>query len=259
VRRRRICIYIIEAIVKVISLNIKGLNAAFRRGAFEWLNNQDADAICLQELSCRTVSASFYTWVRNAGYYAEVIPRSVGREGGGVAILSKSRLSNVVGREHPTLGPRGQYISATTETGVRIASVYLRYRKTEDEVEDFQRCFDELKASQPAIICGDFNIINDLARDSHLRYADTWPGYRRFEREWFARLLTKWIDVVPRGDAPNYTWWSSAAHFDRNHGTRVDYQLASNDLSLRVKRTSPFIVRSVRVSDHAPICVEYQT
>lgn len=243
--------------MKVVSLNVKGLNAAIGRGLFSWLSRQDADILCLQELSCRIVPALFQKWTADSGYHAAILPRSKGREGGGVAILSKTPLVDVSGFDHPTLGPRGQYIVATTQQGIRVASVYVRYRKTEEEITSLQECFNDLRNSKHAIICGDFNIINDLDKDSHLRYDETLPGYRPFERVWFRQLLDEWTDVIPRFTEPLYTWWFSAMHFERNHGTRVDYQLASRSLAVRVKGNSPFIVRDARISDHAPILVDY--
>ena len=35
--------------MKVISLNMNGIRAAARKGCFEWLAEQDADFVCVQE------------------------------------------------------------------------------------------------------------------------------------------------------------------------------------------------------------------
>ncbi len=40
-RRRRL--------FRVISLNANGIRAAARKGFFEWLRDQDADVVCIQE------------------------------------------------------------------------------------------------------------------------------------------------------------------------------------------------------------------
>ena len=34
---------------RVISLNANGIRAAARKGFFEWMANQDADVVCIQE------------------------------------------------------------------------------------------------------------------------------------------------------------------------------------------------------------------
>ena len=35
--------------LKVTTLNINGIRAASRKGFFEWMQNHDADILCLQE------------------------------------------------------------------------------------------------------------------------------------------------------------------------------------------------------------------
>ena len=40
--------------MKVISVNVNGIRAAQKKGFFDWLKNQRADVVCLQEIKAQS-------------------------------------------------------------------------------------------------------------------------------------------------------------------------------------------------------------
>src|SRR5699024_9675009 len=89
-------------------------------------------------------------------------------------------------------------------------------------------------------------------------------GFLPEERDWFDRQLSPrtLVDVVrslnPDTDGP-YSWWSWAGEsFAKDVGWRIDYHLASPGLaSTAVRAEVDREVNGVRLSDHAPVVVDY--
>ena len=86
------------------------------------------------------------------------------------------------------------------------------------------------------------------------------------EREWFAAIVSPrtLVDVIrglhPDVDGP-YSWWSwRGKAFDSDAGWRIDYQLATPQLarSAVVGGTDKDASYDTRISDHAPVVVDYQ-
>jgi len=67
-----------------------------------------------------------------------------------------------------------------------------------------------------------------------------------------------WVDGfrVVNQEPKQFSWWSNFQNaFDRNNGWRIDYQLVTPDIGLRVRSAS--IYRDARFSDHAPVILDY--
>ena len=105
-----------------------------------------------------------------------------------------------------------------------------------------------------------------LERDlKNWRSSRAMEGFLPDEREWFGTLLgpRTLIDVVrslhPDAQGP-YSWWSwLAGRFGADVGWRIDYQLASPGLARAAVAggTDREAHSSVRLSDHAPVVVDY--
>ena len=53
-----------------------------------------------------------------------------------------------------------------------------------------------------------------------------------------------------------YTWWSNRGRaWDNNTGWRIDYQIATPGIAATAQRCH--IYKDVRISDHAPLTIEY--
>lgn len=54
-----------------------------------------------------------------------------------------------------------------------------------------------------------------------------------------------------------YTWWSNRGRaWENNVGWRIDYQVVSPDLA--AKLTAASVYKETRLSDHAPLIIDYQ-
>ena len=80
----------------VVTANVNGIRAAFRRGGMDWLAARGADVICLQEVRA---SADQVAEVLGAAGFGEWdLALATGARGGhaGVALLSRAPMSDVL-------------------------------------------------------------------------------------------------------------------------------------------------------------------
>ena len=57
--------------MRIISVNLNGIRSAASKGFYEWLAQQDADIVCLQELKCqaRDMTGQMLMPKRYHGYF----------------------------------------------------------------------------------------------------------------------------------------------------------------------------------------------
>ena len=114
------------------------------------------------------------------------------------------------------------------------------------------------------LLMGDLNVAHTRLDVASWRRSQTSEGFLPEEREWIAAQLSPrtLVDVVrelhPGVEGP-YSWWSwLGSTFERDAGWRIDYHLATPRLARSV--TSAVVDRDhrgVRLSDHAPVVVDY--
>ena len=128
-------------------------------------------------------------------------------------------------------------------------------------LDKFQTYIDELKQTIPnLVLCGDYNICHQ-AIDIHnpTRNKKT-SGFLPEEREWMTDFLSSgFVDPFRHlnKDPHNYSWWSYRARArEKNLGWRIDYQIISESLLSKLKRSQ--ILSSAIHSDHCPVLLELE-
>lgn len=247
--------------MKLVSWNVNGLRSILGKGFPSYLQQSDADIVCLQEIKARPdqVDHPF------EGYHMFWNPAT--RPGySGTAILSRKKpLSVTNGIGHAAHDNEGRVITAEYKDCF-IVNVYtpnsqreltrLDYR-TREWTPAFVEFLTDLEKRKPVVFCGDMNVAHreiDLARPkANIRNA----GFTIEEREAFDRVLDAgFLDSFrlfePGGG--HYTWWSyQGTARQRNIGWRIDYVCVSH--ALRTALASAFIEPGVEGSDHCPVGV----
>jgi exodeoxyribonuclease-3 len=270
--------------MKLVTFNVNGLRAADRRGFREWLEKADPDVVALQEVRA---APELVPEAAIAGWEFAYDPGQLaGRNG--VALLSKAAPRDVrVGLAGDTeFAHEGRYIEADLPLGgqlVTVASLYLPKGAVEaDSDKDAAKYHRKLRFCEvlsghvvgaleraartavPYVLVGDFNIARtpqDLYNNHSKKPLD---GFQPEERDWLTSALgLGLVDVVrslhPDAQGP-YSWWSwRGQSWTRDYGWRIDYQLATPDLAgLAVTGgTDRPESYEARISDHAPVVVEY--
>lgn len=253
--------------MKIATWNVNSIRARQER-LLAWLKTAAPDVLCLQELKC--VEEKFpLLELQAAGYHAACFGQKTYN---GVAILSKTPLSDVVrGIPDEVEDPQSRVIAATVQ-GVRVFSVYAPNGQAVDSLAyqykltwygRLRRYLDGLTEKERVVVCGDFNVAPE-AIDVH--DPKLWEGQTLFslpERAALKELLGFGLGDTFRkhhSEGEKFSWWDyRMLGFPKNKGLRIDHVLAST--ALFEKCTAAEIDREARkgdgASDHAPVWAEF--
>jgi len=253
--------------VKVISFNVNGIRAAARKGFFDWLAEQDADVVCIQELKAQTEQLEDPVF-HPAGYHVYYVAAQ--RKGySGVALYSRYKPDTVITKMGcEEFDNEGRYVELRYGK-LSIASLYapsgssndLRQASKERFMDYFPGFLKKLhNEGRECLICGDYNIAHRNIDIKNWRANQKNSGFLPHERAWLDRLFGEWgfCDAFRdlRPDTEQYTWWSNRGRARENNvGWRIDYQVATPALSMTARQAS--VYRESWFSDHAPLAMSY--
>jgi len=254
--------------MRIISANLNGIRAAHRKGFFDWLPQQDADVICIQETKAQ-IDQLVDEIAAPAGYRAWF--HAAEKKGySGVAIYSRAQPDQVVmGLGWEDFDREGRYLQVDFGT-LSIISLYLPSGSSSDLRQAAK--FDFLERFMPVlrgmrqdgrdyIICGDWNIAHKPIDLKNWRPNQKNSGFLPEERAWMDTLFDEvgFVDAfrVVDQEPDQYTWWSNRGQaWAKNVGWRIDYQVITPALAERVMAAS--IYKDERFSDHAPLVMDYR-
>lgn len=253
--------------MRIITINLNGIRSAARKGFFAWLQSQNADVICMQELRAQASDMQSLE-VNLDGYHANF--HYAEKKGySGVGIYSRKQPDQIVtGLGWETADQEGRYV-AIQLGNVWVASLYLPsgtsgdHRQTikYDFLDKYAAYLQSLaKHNHEYIICGDWNIAHKNIDLKNWKSNQKNSGFLPAERAWMDTLFGDmgFIDAFREvnQDPEQYTWWSNRGQsWTKNVGWRIDYQIITPGLKPTVK--SAMIYKEQRFSDHAPLIMEY--
>ncbi len=250
--------------LKIATFNINGIRAR-RTNLLEWLEREQPDVVCLQELKAQ--DADFPIDDIHAAGYGAIWQGQ--KSWNGVAILSKGDDPLEIRRGLPgdPDDTHSRYLEAAAH-GVIVACLYLPNGnpqpgpKFEYKLAWFERFIEHaaglLSSGHPVVLAGDYNVI---PTDGDIYNPRSWKKDALLQpesRECFERLLAQgWTDAL-RAKYPDeriYTFWDYfRQHLQKNSGLRIDHLLLSAGLAPRLVDAG--VDRWVRdqehASDHAP-------
>lgn len=250
--------------MQVVSFNVNGVRAISKKSFLEDMKALSPDVVCLQETKA-TVDQVKETIGDLNGYH--VYANEADKKGySGTALMSKVEPISVsydMGiAEHDTEGR----VIAAEFPDYYVVTVYtpnssrdlrrLDYRQTWDAA--FLNYLKDLEAKKPVLICGDLNVAHkdvDLARPKP-NYNKS-AGYMQEEIDGLDNYISNGFTDTFRmkhGDEVKYSWWSyRGGARERNVGWRIDYFLASEVLTSKIKKAE--IHNDIMGSDHCPVSV----
>lgn len=256
--------------LKIISLNLNGIRSAANKGMFNWLQIEQPDIICLQELKAQADNLTDEMRAPE-GYFGNF--EYAQKKGySGVGIYSKQKPDNVIhGLGIEDIDLEGRYIEAQFGN-LSVISLYLPSGSSGEERQAYKysvmhRFMPHLKtlihSGREVVICGDWNIAHQEADLKNFKGNRKNSGFLPEERAWLTELFDEigWVDVYrklkPTTTDECYTWWSNRGQaYAKNVGWRIDYQIATPNFAN--KATSTSIYKAEKFSDHAPLIIEYQ-
>ncbi len=253
--------------LRVLSWNVNGIRAVFKKGFADWLHKESPDILCLQETKAQLdqITKELATVSGYHHYFC-----SAQRKGySGVAVFSKEKPMNVsYGMGDPQFDNEGRTLIVEYKDFILFNIYYPNGGSGPERLQykmDFYAYFTsyvmELKnKGKKIVICGDVNTAHmeiDLARPKE--NAKT-SGFMPMEREWVGSFLGQgFLDTFRlfNSEGGNYSWWDmKTGARARNIGWRIDYFLVSENLKSNVKNA--FIMPDVQGSDHCPVGIELE-
>ena len=252
--------------MRIISYNVNGLRAAFKKGFIDWLKTNPADIICLQETKA-TKDDIDIKQLDALGFHHHWF--SAHKKGySGVAVFSKIKPDQVItGNGHKESDDEGRVIQLDFGD-IRLINAYfpsgtsgdLRQQFKYTWLDELQIYLDQLKKKHPKIIlCGDYNIAHEAIDIHDPKGNKNSSGFLPLEREWMTRFLASgWIDSfrVFHKEPHRYSWWSQRFPTVRenNKGWRIDY--ITETAPLKDQLVDADIFPDVKHSDHCPVFLE---
>lgn len=279
--------------LKVATVNVNGIRAAFRKGMDAWLEQSAPDVVLAQEVRASEEIAQ--ELFGDDWQVAVNVSQLKGRAGVAVAVRKSSpwhlaeSAADTVPVEVPSDGGRWLEAVLTRENEggkedarVRVVSAYFHSGEVGSEKQDHKMAHLERighrleqlmspdasseNAEPLVLVAGDFNVVHterDIKnwKPNHNKRAGVLDEEIAFLDRWGEQ---GWVDVVRNlaGQVQGpYSWWSwRGKAFDNDAGWRIDYQLATPALaelarSQQVDRAEAY---NQRFSDHAPVVVSYE-
>lgn len=253
--------------MKIISYNINGIRAALKKGLAEWIQEEDPDVICLQEIKVDKEKAPFEIF-EELGYHQEWFHAE--KKGySGVATFSKEKASHVRhGMGIRKYDGEGRVLR-TDINGISFYNCYFPSGSSGEERHNFKLNYlddfkpwmlDEMKNNHNIVVLGDYNIVHQELDIHNPTRKDKPSGYTKEEREW----MSEWFDgnffdafrhLHP--DKIEFSWWSYRAGARKNNkGWRIDY--ISLDQGLIQSLKSSGHINNAMHSDHCPVFVNLE-
>ena len=253
--------------MRIVSWNVNGVRAVARKGLFDYVAEETADLLLLQETKARPDQLA-PELAQPGGFHAEWC-WGVRKGYSGVATWCRREPDEVWrgfgGEERFDIEGR---ILATRFDDLVVYNIYFpNGGQGEERLSyklDFYAAalahFEEQRArGRSLVIAGDFNTAHhpiDLARpQANLKNT----GFMPIEREWLDRyeetgLVDSFRHLHPDTEAA-YSWWSWRARArERNVGWRLDYHYVTPELAPRIRTAA--MLPDVMGSDHCPVVLE---
>lgn len=255
--------------MRIITANLNGVRSAANKGFFAWMQKQNADVICLQEIKAQAADLSdeMRAPLGFFGYFHLAEKKGYS----GVGIYCKVKPDAVIqGLGMADIDAEGRYLECQFGN-LSVVSLYLPSGSSGEERQAFK--FDVMARIMPhfqalhasgrdVVVCGDWNIAHQEIDLKNYKGNKKNSGFLPEERAWLTKLFSQvgWVDVYrqlhPEATDECYTWWSNrGAAYEKNVGWRIDYQIATPELAQKAAACS--IYKAERFSDHAPLIIDY--
>ena len=253
--------------MRIISVNVNGIQAAVERGLFAWLQAQNADVICLQDTRASVFEMDDPAFQLD-GYFLYCCDAEVPSQGG-VALYSRQQPKAVIsGLGFEGADRYGRYLQADFDK-VSIASLLLPSGMKGDEdlnqkfkfIDDFTHYLNKQRRKRREYIyCGSLYAAQNKLDVKNWRDCQQLPGFLAPERAWLDEVFGNlgYVDALREvsREGEQYSWWPDSEQAQTlNLGWRFDYQILTPGMRRSVR--SARLPRQPRFSQHAPLIIDY--
>lgn len=252
--------------MRIISLCVEGIHQAAQRGLYDWLAEQDADIICLQNLRAQEYELDGDPFQLD-GYFAYFFDSGI-KHYNGVAIYTRQQPKALIYGLGFSSGVdmEGRYLQVDFEQ-ISVGSLLAPSARSENESQEVKiQFFDDMQAHlhkitrkrREFIFCGNWAMAHKREDVQNWQDNDSVSGFLPHEQQWMKQLFSQvgYTDAFRRGntDKDEYSWWPSG-EIGKGDGWRTDYQVISDSLANRVEYATTY--KNKVFSSHLPLIVDY--
>ena len=252
--------------MKIVSWNVNGIRACYKKGLQDFVHLEEPDIFCLQEVKANKdqVDSDHQTLGFDYACWSSAIRKGYS----GVATFShQTPVHCELGLGVPEYTGEGRVIKSDYEK-FDLYNIYFPNGGSGEVRHDFKQKFlkdlnhhlkAEIKKGRQIVVVGDYNVAHK-AVDVYdpVRLSKT-SGFLPEEQAWFENFLNLGFIDTFRHIHPEakerYSWWSyrELARIS-NRGWRIDYICITKDLQKYLK--SADVLDQVEGSDHCPVIAE---
>jgi exodeoxyribonuclease-3 len=249
--------------MKIVSWNVNGIRACYKKGLSDFINAEKPDILCLQETKAHIDQVE--PECRILGFEDSYWSSAVRKGYSGVATFVKRKPDTVQkGWGVPEYDSEGRIVM-TGFPEFELYNIYFPNGGSGDERHRFKQKFlqdlnvhlkAKIDAGRSLVVVGDYNVAPKDIDVYDPVYLANESGFLPEEREWFQSFFNLGFVDTFRHFHPDakdrYSWWSyrELARIG-NRGWRIDFICITKDLLPQLK--SADIHDCVEGSDHCPV------
>ena len=251
--------------IKLISWNVNGLRAVFKKDFLESFQQIDGDIFAIQETKLQ--DAQLTDGMKQIEGYESYWSFATVKKGysgvGTYCRLKPERVNTAIGISK--FDQEGRIIEIDFGDFIFFNVYFPNGQMSEERLhykldfyEEFFNYADALKDSgRSLIITGDYNTAHNEIDLKNPKSNENTSGFLRIERDWLDRIEENgYVDTFRHyyPDTVKYSWWTYRFKArDRNVGWRIDYFFVTQDIVDKGWIKEAFIDNDVFGSDHCPI------
>lgn len=252
--------------MKIMSWNVNGIRACYKKNMVGLLKEHRPDILCLQETKAHMDQVE--EGARLLGYQHSYWSSAHRKGYSGVATflnIEPQKIEKGIGIEK--YDSEGRFV-ITEHEKFDLYNIYFPNGGSGEERHNFKQEFlkdlashlkQKIKKGRSLIVVGDYNIAHtEIDIYDPVKLANE-SGFLPEERKWMDEFLEMgFVDTfrfLHPDDIERYTWWAYRTFARvRNDGWRIDYICVTKDLQKKIKKAE--ILDAIEGSDHCPITLE---
>lgn len=251
--------------MRIISFCADGIEQAADQGFYDWVLDQDADFICVQDLRAQEydLQADLFFPRGYNPYFFDAVDKNTN----GVAIYCKEMPKAIMtGLGFVDFDMEGRYIQADFQNiSVGCLLAPSAYDGDAAAAKHKAQFFELLQSHlskvrnkrREFVICGNWNMTHGSTDLQDPEANSDRSGAQPEEQQWMNQLVTEmgYVDAFREinADHDEFTWWPDG---DRTRdGWRVDFQVVSSELKPVIEYGA--IYKNQVFSSHAPLIMDY--
>ncbi len=243
--------------MRLISFNVNGIRACLSKGLLDFIKEEDADFVCIQETKAQPEQIAL-----DLPQYHMYINSAEKKGYSGTLILAKNEALSVDDKGFDNEGRtvcleyENFYLIDNYVPNAQDGLARIDYRL--DWEEKRRKYMMDLDKKKPVIMCGDLNVAHNEIDLKNPKTNRGNAGFSDEERGAFSKLLESGFKDTYRTlypDKVEYSWWSYRMRArEKNVGWRIDYFIVSERI---MDKVNDVVIRTdVMGSDHCPVILD---